>query len=484
MKRIFQYISVCLLLIVTGTGCEDNDNWRTITALQEGIYVAGDATVYSATASAAAFGNIYIDPADQVAPGLSGMYTWLKGGSPFYLITVDAEGNQTQLGAGSEITLDGAEGKTYAAEKDATLSVDHDGFYCLIYNATDNQISLVEYVMTIIGDATPGKWDAGTPMNAPVYNEATSTVEYTLTDVSLNSKELKFRVGSNWQFKIPYSTTGVTVAAGYGPGTATDLSEASVECSSEPGLPNFKITKAGLYDIILAYELRSKKFMAKALYKGEDPNIPDVQLPTNLYLVGSFNGWDWAQSPEMIPVNGVEGKFWGIYYFNANEEIKFNSAKDWNGNEFGAASDDPQGYGEIAVGSSNLKIQHAGFYQIVITCTLNGSDITKTLELMEPAIYLMGTCAPESSWSGASSENRFILQGDLYVSPAVNTSDQLRIFVEIPGLEPANDWWKTEFIILNGQISYRGNGGDQERVAVTAGQIVKLNFKNNTGTIE
>lgn len=48
----------------------------------------------------------------------------------------------------------------------------------------------------------------------------------------------------------------------------------------------------------------------------------------------------------------------------------------------------------------------------------------------------------------------------------------------------ATDWWRTEFIILNGKIEYRGNDGDQERVQGKAGQKAYLNFSDNTGKVE
>lgn len=484
MKRIFRYMAILLLVGFTASSCEDNDNWRIITDLQEGVYIAGDATVYSATASAAAFGTVYFDPADQEAPGVSGISTWLKANTPFYIVKVDAEGNEVKLGGGTEVTIAGTEGKTYTAAEEGTLSVSKEGFYNVIYNAADNQITVMEYAMTIIGDATEGKWDAGTPMGDPVYNEATSTVTYTMTDEVLNNKELKFRVGSGWQFGIPYGGGVATVAAGYGPETAMDLGEASTECSAKPGLPNFKIAKAGLYDISLTYELRSKKFMAKAVYKGENPDAPAVTLPEKMYVIGDFCEWNWDNAPEMVPVNGHEGMFWGIYYMEAGQGFKFNYAKAWDGNDFGADNEDLRGYGVVPVGGANVKVEKAGYYQILVTCTLSadGSTIEKKIELMEPAVYLIGNTI--GNWDKAKPENRFILQGDLFVSPSTVAADELRMYVQLPDSIEGWDWWQSEFMIFDGKIFYRGNGGDQERVVVSAGQVVKLNFKDNTGTIE
>lgn len=486
MKKIFRYMAILLLVGFTASSCEDNDNWRIITDLQEGVYVAGDATVYSATASAAALGSVYFDPADQEVAGVSGISTWLKANTPFYIVKVDAEGNEVKLGAGAEVTVDGTEGKTYAAAVDGTLSVSKEGFYSVVYNATDNQITVMEYVMTIIGDATAGKWDAGTPMGDPVYNEATSTVTYTMTDEALNNKEMKFRVGSGWQFGIPYGGGVATVAAGYGPETAMDLGEASTECFSKPGSPNFKIATAGLYDITLTYELRSKKFMAKAVYKGKNPDAPAVTLPEKMYMIGDFCEWSWDNAPEMIPVHSHDGVFWGIYYLQADKGFKFNHVKSWDdGDNFGAESEDMREYGEVPVGGSNIKVKNTGYYQVLVTCTLSadGSAVEKKIELMEPAVYLIGGAI--GNWDKEKPENRFTLEEDVFVSPAiVGDGEELRMYVQLPASIDGWDWWQSEFMIFDGNITYRGNGNDQERVTVSAGQVVKLNFKDNTGTIE
>ena len=46
------------------------------------------------------------------------------------------------------------------------------------------------------------------------------------------------------------------------------------------------------------------------------------------------------------------------------------------------------------------------------------------------------------------------------------------------------DWWKTEFIVLDGKIVYRGSGNDQERVKVAAGQKAYLNFTDGIGSFK
>lgn len=54
------------------------------------------------------------------------------------------------------------------------------------------------------------------------------------------------------------------------------------------------------------------------------------------------------------------------------------------------------------------------------------------------------------------------------------------MYVKIPG----HDWWHSEFVVLSDKIAYRATGGDQDRVAGSAGQKVYLNFSKGTGEIK
>ena len=77
----------------------------------------------------------------------------------------------------------------------------------------------------------------------------------------------------------------------------------------------------------------------------------------------------------------------------------------------------------------------------------------------------------------------------MFVSPAIGNavsggpsgSDPgVRICVKIPNA----DWWKSEFIVYDKKIAYRGNGGDQTpRVAGAVGregllELHKRNWRN------
>ena len=74
-----------------------------------------------------------------------------------------------------------------------------------------------------------------------------------------------------------------------------------------------------------------------------------------------------------------------------------------------------------------------------------------------------------------------------FVSPTVLATDGddsscLRLAIH-PDEWSGIDWWRTEFIFFDGVITYRADGGDQERVGNAAGKVY-LNFVTGQGKVE
>ena len=136
--------------------------------------------------------------------------------------------------------------------------------------------------------------------------------------------------------------------------------------------------------------------------------------------------------------------------------------------------------GEVAVGKSNVKVKNAGYYLVLVTCSLSAdkSEVVKKIELMEPTIYLIGNTS-SAGWE-TKDEGKFTLTDDLFVSPALVADDNVRMCVKFDGC----DWWQSEFNVFEGKIEFRGKGGDQAAVPGKTGQKVYLNFKDYTGEIK
>lgn len=215
--------------------------------------------------------------------------------------------------------------------------------------------------------------------------------------------------------------------------------------------------------------------------------LSPMAMPDKMYLIGNvFGNWDWANSSEMVPVNSIPCKFWTLQYFGAADgskaEVKFNTVKDWNGAQFGGSAkiDDSSKALAGLSGDDNLIVGKPGWYLVVVTTEISGRNFIYHVEFLEPNVYLTGD--PSGGYDVFDETRLFKIPTGLgqFESPAFVAAGELRICVKLKDI----DWWKTEFVVLKGKVEYRGTGGDQERVKVTAGQKVYMNFTDGTGEIK
>ena len=226
---------------------------------------------------------------------------------------------------------------------------------------------------------------------------------------------------------------------------------------------NITDTAPGVYTIEL--------FISKAPYHAKLTKTADADAPTlpeTMYIIGDgVGGWDWeANGQDMIPVTDKAGMFWAIRYIEAGKGFKFCPVKAWNGDFTGLGND--SGY---SVSGGNCYVDESGLYMIAI-------DYAGEKVVVEPAkVYGIGDCF------GAWESTAFTVNADGTVtSPAFAADGELRMHTASTAFN--TDWWRMEFIVLDGKIAYRGAGGDQERVPCKAGQKVTLNFNAGTGVIE
>ena len=219
--------------------------------------------------------------------------------------------------------------------------------------------------------------------------------------------------------------------------------------------------------------------------------LPPVNPPANLYAVGNFNGWSWDTSVTMAPTYDATNKFWHIVWIDESG-LKFNAEKAWDGGEVGYAglrTISGARAGDIVDGGGNIASSKPGWYLMIITAEVSGRDIVYDAQFEDPNVYLMGPITPKGDWSELEDGTKLDIPTTLdgqFVSPAFAKSvpggdgDGVRAYVKIEGF----DWWKTEFMVFDGKIKYRGAGGDQDRVAGNAGQKLYLQFANDTGEIK
>ena len=257
--------------------------------------------------------------------------------------------------------------------------------------------------------------------------------------------------GGQWKFRM---NDDANWTANLGYGTLDDLKQ---------GGDNIADTEPGVYTIELF--IGATPYRA-TLTKTGDADAP--ALPETMYIIGNdFGSWNWDSESvvDMTPVNGKDGAFWAIRYLTADTEFKFCPVRAWNG-DFCTL-----GTNEGFTTPGNNKVEKAGLYIICV-------DVAADRILVEPArVFGIGNCF--GGWE--SDPVAFTVDGAKVVSPAL-AAGELRMYTAASCYDAA--WWQMEFIVLDGKIAYRGNGGDQERVSCTAGQKVTLDFNAGTGVIE
>ena len=200
------------------------------------------------------------------------------------------------------------------------------------------------------------------------------------------------------------------------------------------------------------------------------------EVKPDLFLTGSNYDWGgkWLQ---LVPFNKSEEDFWTIIYLHEGEQFKFAPQAGW-GDDFGYTGttiNDEAGANITSSSDGNLVVGKAGWYLLKVQ---NGS--TKALTVLQPNVYLIGDAVGE--WNIADSHKFTVptTEDGVFESPAFAADAELRMCVSVDGF----DWWQSEFMVFDGKIEYRGRGDDQNRVNVTAGQKVTLNFTAGTGEIK
>lgn len=218
-------------------------------------------------------------------------------------------------------------------------------------------------------------------------------------------------------------------------------------------------------------------------------SLPPVTTPEQIYVIGGFNEWKWDTAPAMVPVHSAPNVFWRMVWID-DAGIKFNTEKAWNGNELG--------YDKVVIGGDlageiqknddgNIKSTKPGWYLVIATTSVAGGKVVYNIDFNKPDVWLMGPVTPAAAWAeqeaGCSFDVPTTKDGD-FVSPAFshpsNEDSGLRAYVKIPGF----DWWKSEFMVFDKKLVYRGAGNDQQRIVVAAGQKLYINFANDTGDIK
>ena len=481
MKNVKFLMGVLAMGALVVAGCSKKDNKQDMDNIAEdGFYVVGAATaVESVKADNAAKGlmGAGINEADKTArAGLYEKYVALEGGKEFELVLKEGTA-ETHYGAELKESdpYDVANGITIKVlmgelKQNLKMSVPKSGFYHIALDL--NKAGDLPNASIIVA---PVEWrinnDDQKILTASEFNKEKMT--WTLKGVEMKKGDkYKYAYGGGWKIKVtPAAEVNIETNLGEG---------------MKSGAADIIIANSGKYDFELVWNLTGGAIEKNFTDNTKCTEKYEEKLPDNVYMIGNYCGWAWENASDMVQVNGYDA-FWTVKYLKAGEGFKFNTVKNWDeGKDFTKLMNATEGTGTDKDG--NLTIAADGFYLLLV-------DYAADKIVVEPAqVYGVGK-AFGNVWpdGGKAAGTLFTAEGETLVATTTDAAEGvvdgqdkdggLRMFVYGACLE-AHEWWKHEFVILDGKIAYRGNGGDQERVAVAAGKKIILDFNAGTGTIQ
>ncbi len=485
-KVLFAFCALAIAFCVTACKDPNNDPINPDEIVEDGVYVTGDATGFDKITDVLRMASGINEAKDQSArDGMFEKYIVLQGGKEFSLVWVNG-GQKNYYGANlaeftptdfSGIYQDNPatpiqKGALVVGESAPKMKVAKTGLYHIVLDL--NKAKDLDDALILVA---PANWGVRGGMNGWIFTEMAATaasndgMTFSIENAELvNGLEFKFAYGGAW--KITLDNEGAVKAN-------TNLGQ-----NSKPGGDNFVVEKPGLYNISLTFKLAAGEIANSFSYKIDLAKEVEITAPENMYMIGAqWGGWAW-DSDGVVELSGIPsapGYFWCTRYFEAANGFKFCALKEWSGDFTG---DGTVGY---TTHDGNCWVPEDGFYTVFV----NGND--KVVEIYPAEVYGIGSAWGGDAWDfNAPDIVRFQPDGRTLVATVTNTDEAVRLSSKIVPSSPIEgittpngwiDWWKTEFVYFDGKIAYRGAGGDQERVAVEAGQQITLDFNAGTVTV-
>jgi len=487
--KLFSWL-FALLMVALATSCKDDEPVVIIEdglAAADGFYIT-QAGVDPTSAGALVAEEVSIGfPDKALREGLVGNYLYLASGS-YNIVEVVSKAITQTIGGTAETITDTGSGcdlNDYtlitATVDGAAFSIANSGIHKVTYDATTNEITVLEIVNAgIIGEATDDGWGAGQVLSLSGTASETSTV-FEGTGITLRGGIYKIRFNCRWNIdrridtNAPSSlTNGYELFTNFG-GTADVLDPGGIDLT-------FDAANEGIYTVTVTIDANG---VGLTLTRTGDavalPTYPDV-----MYLVGAGTAYAWdtpstAIGAEMHKIaGGTEGVYWKICHLAADIGFKI-SAADWGSPNLGFADVteyDASGVAVTADIDGNMSVAVSGMYMIVLDLQNSSTKVS----IVSPEVYGMGDTF--GGWTEDVPANLFTVDdaAKTITSPALTADGaSIRSYVNHAWI---TDWWNAEFVPNAGVIEYRNDGGDPSAIAGTAGQVITYSFDDNTSSVQ
>jgi hypothetical protein len=455
----------------------------------DGLYVVGESTALTELSADGKMNVTLNEVLQEERSTLYDIYIAVEGGGEGFTIQEIAGDSKTVFGPGedfAEVTgeaLDIEEPqqgllKGGYTESETGFVVPEDGLYHVVIDTEVQKVAIAKVVWGLIGGATPGGWSDDTPMSATFNKEK---MEFVVEDVTMLENEYKFRYSGGWkifldtELDLGDGETGVTANTNFG-GSLGSLA---------PGGDNIANTELAVYKATMTWELGVGQ-IATMEKTGDAEPLPEY--PEALYMVGDATAYAWdepgthedALMHKIAGGGDNDGIFWKVLHIEGGAGFKISAEKWLDPNlGFGEVSEfDTEGT-EVIDNEGNMSVTESNMYMVVIDLRNDATKVSVT-----PAeVYGIGDAFGSNEWTEDEESTLYSidLENKALVSPALTADGSIRMYANHAWIP---EWWHAEFNVFDGVIEYRNDGGDQDPVAGTSGQVNTLHFDDNTGVIE
>lgn len=223
----------------------------------------------------------------------------------------------------------------------------------------------------------------------------------------------------------------------------------------QDGEQNLKVTEAGTYIVKVDFPTLSV-------------SVEAFKAPDNLYMVGSHNGWNNADSTQQFHNDG-NGGFVKVQQFDAGAEFKLIPVSGSWDNDWG---EDPANPGKIIKdGEQNIKVATTGTYAVIVDFN------TQTFRLEN--ITTMNMVGSHNGWNNGDSTQAMYTSGN-GIFTKVQTFDANSEFKMVPVSGSWDNDWGVSKTIANGLVK---DDEDNIKIVNAGTYMVSLDFNTLSFTV-
>ncbi|NND94213.1 MAG: hypothetical protein HKN45_05065 [Flavobacteriales bacterium] len=286
-------------VLFSGCGDDDDDDDPTVTPVEDGLYIVGDASAFG---SPSLNGNFSIARnevfngdynsgaiAENDRPELLEAFAAISSTGSFTVRQINGS-TTTDWGFGGDLAVIPASSEADGPQVDfqrgslvaggSAITVPADGLYHIILD-TEAAVLVVTPVAYwgVIGAATPGGWSSDTQL--PSTGFSTSGMTFQATDIAMTLADYKFRHSGGWKINIDENFDN---GAGVDPGIKVNTNFGGSPDMLVPGGDNISNTVTGFYTVSMDWT--PGEGFAVTLTKTDDLPTFDYSN-TNLGLIGA-----------------------------------------------------------------------------------------------------------------------------------------------------------------------------------------------------